>query len=299
MRECRARVCMGQELGLAALVLSSGWGQVGGSTLYGTVYPCTAPPCLNLTPSCALPALTPSCALPALTLSHRWCGKCRQIGPFLDTLVDKYPGVVRQRRRLTGGGWWGWCGRGEAGEGKGWCGWAGGVRQFGRCWGGGRGEAGEGRASGQNAGMGRMVRVAAGKGEDGPRLRPAQGWPAHAAACMLLPRPSPTTCTCPASTPPPATQTHMPYTHTHTHIHAHTQTFAKFDTTAPELEVAAGELGIKALPAFRFFKVGRACLSVASHLCNRRRRHVLRTTLRSCLPSVDLYWGLSSPTRRA
>ncbi|KXZ52644.1 hypothetical protein GPECTOR_9g689 [Gonium pectorale] len=23
-----------------------------------------------------------------------WCGKCRQIGPFLDTLVDKYPGVT-------------------------------------------------------------------------------------------------------------------------------------------------------------------------------------------------------------
>lgn len=35
-------------------------------------------------------------------------------------------------------------------------------------------------------------------------------------------------------------------------------TFAKFDTTAPELEALAGELGIKALPAFHFFKGGKA-----------------------------------------
>ncbi|KAG2431033.1 hypothetical protein HYH02_013465 [Chlamydomonas schloesseri] len=34
-------------------------------------------------------------------------------------------------------------------------------------------------------------------------------------------------------------------------------TFAKFDTTAPALEAAAGELGVKALPAFRFFKGGK------------------------------------------
>ncbi|GLC43712.1 hypothetical protein PLESTB_000410900 [Pleodorina starrii] len=34
-------------------------------------------------------------------------------------------------------------------------------------------------------------------------------------------------------------------------------TFAKFDTTAPELESLAGELGVKALPAFRFFKGGK------------------------------------------
>ncbi|KAG2425305.1 hypothetical protein HXX76_013885 [Chlamydomonas incerta] len=34
-------------------------------------------------------------------------------------------------------------------------------------------------------------------------------------------------------------------------------TFAKFDTTAPALEAAAGDLGIKALPAFRFFKGGK------------------------------------------
>jgi thiol-disulfide isomerase/thioredoxin len=23
-----------------------------------------------------------------------WCGKCRQIAPFVDSLADKYPGVV-------------------------------------------------------------------------------------------------------------------------------------------------------------------------------------------------------------
>ncbi|PNH07721.1 Thioredoxin [Tetrabaena socialis] len=34
-------------------------------------------------------------------------------------------------------------------------------------------------------------------------------------------------------------------------------TFAKFDTTAPELEALAGELAVKALPAFRFFKGGK------------------------------------------
>eukprot|EP00798_Chlamydomonas_sp_ICE-L_P015513 gene15513-21603_t len=31
-------------------------------------------------------------------------------------------------------------------------------------------------------------------------------------------------------------------------------TFAKFDTTNPALETLAGELGVKVLPAFRFFK---------------------------------------------
>ncbi|GIL88678.1 hypothetical protein Vretimale_17268 [Volvox reticuliferus] len=34
-------------------------------------------------------------------------------------------------------------------------------------------------------------------------------------------------------------------------------TFAKFDTTAPALESLAGDLGVKALPAFRFFKGGK------------------------------------------
>lgn len=36
------------------------------------------------------------------------------------------------------------------------------------------------------------------------------------------------------------------------------QTFAKFDTTAPELEALAGKLGVKVLPAFRFFKVRKS-----------------------------------------
>lgn len=34
-------------------------------------------------------------------------------------------------------------------------------------------------------------------------------------------------------------------------------TFAKFDTTHEALEGFAGELGVKALPAFRFFKGGK------------------------------------------
>lgn len=33
-------------------------------------------------------------ALPHPRRPAAWCGKCRQMGPFLDTLVDKYPGVV-------------------------------------------------------------------------------------------------------------------------------------------------------------------------------------------------------------
>ena len=31
--------------------------------------------------------------------TRRWCGKCRQIGPFLDELVSKHPGVVRGTER--------------------------------------------------------------------------------------------------------------------------------------------------------------------------------------------------------
>ncbi|GFR49243.1 hypothetical protein Agub_g11257 [Astrephomene gubernaculifera] len=34
-------------------------------------------------------------------------------------------------------------------------------------------------------------------------------------------------------------------------------TFAKFDTTAPALEALSGQLGVQALPAFRFFKGGK------------------------------------------
>eukprot|EP00955_Chlamydomonas_euryale_P001400 16405-Chlamydomonas_euryale.AAC.1 len=34
-----------------------------------------------------------------------WCGKCRQISPFLDELVDKYPGVVSGAACMCGAGW--------------------------------------------------------------------------------------------------------------------------------------------------------------------------------------------------
>ncbi len=65
-------------------------------------------------------------------------------------------------------------------------------------------------------------------GKDGPHGRPTT-WGAIRTACLHTRTSS--------YVPPP-------------------QTFAKFDTTAPELEAFAGELGIKALPAFHFFKVG-------------------------------------------
>ena len=37
----------------------------------------------------------PYMLVPVPVPSRRWCGKCRQIGPFLDELVSKHPGVVR------------------------------------------------------------------------------------------------------------------------------------------------------------------------------------------------------------
>jgi peroxiredoxin (alkyl hydroperoxide reductase subunit C) len=36
--------------------------------------------------------------------------------------------------------------------------------------------------------------------------------------------------------------------------------FAKFDTTQEQLESLSGELGIKALPVFKFYKGGREVL---------------------------------------
>jgi thiol-disulfide isomerase/thioredoxin len=38
-----------------------------------------------------------------------WCGKCRQISPFLNELVDKYPDVVSSLLLC----WWGLCGGAE------------------------------------------------------------------------------------------------------------------------------------------------------------------------------------------
>jgi hypothetical protein len=35
------------------------------------------------------------------------------------------------------------------------------------------------------------------------------------------------------------------------------QTFAKFDTTQENLESLSGKLGVKALPAFKFYKGGK------------------------------------------
>lgn len=50
---------------------------------------------------------------------------------------------------------------------------------------------------------------------------------------------------------------HTPYTHT--------QVFAKFDTSIEKLEPLSAELNVKALPVFKFYKVGVLCFCVTNN----------------------------------
>ena len=122
----------------------------------------------------------PYMLVPVPVPSRRWCGKCRQIGPFLDELVSKHPGVVRDGGMYIPS--------------------SGASVHCQRC----------------NSSS-RLMYLAA------------------AAPLMRLPPPSPHVPAPPRSSPP-------------------AQTFAKFDTTQANLEALSAQLGVKALPAFKFFK---------------------------------------------